>query len=135
MSTFWKALVGALLVVPLAAYVVGTLATSSADDGDRDRPVIIGEPTDSTPASPSDDDDGEGRRDDVPETAPNRPDGGDDDGDDGGDDDGDEGGSGERDQTNDRSPVGGSGGRLDDRDDDGRAGDDSRDDSSDGDDD
>ncbi len=43
MGTFWKALIGLAIAVPLAAYVVGPLTPSDSDNGDRSRPVIVGE--------------------------------------------------------------------------------------------
>lgn len=132
MSTTWKALIALALVVPLAAYVVGALVPSTADDG-RNRPVIIGERPDNEPAPPAP---SQNRTpDEKPATKPGRTDdAGDDDRgedeDDGGDDDSRGGGaaqegSGQRgDQTDD--------GRRDDRDAGDRTRD--RDDSDDGDD-
>ena len=128
MSAWWKVVIGAVLVVPLLAYVVGPLTPSDADRGDRSRPVIIGdvpEPAAPSPATPTTpppspapaaDDDGddragaEGDTDDrarVNNPEPRRLDGRDD-ADDGGDDADDEAGegSGERDDDTDGSDGG-----------------------------
>lgn len=59
MGTLWKVLVGLVLVVPLAAYVVGPLTPSDAGQHDRSRPVVIGDadPPGGRPSPPAPDQD------------------------------------------------------------------------------
>src|SRR6478752_2456049 len=53
MKTLWKVLIGLALVVPMGAYVVGSLAASAADDPAPRQTIEIREPAPSpTPTSP-----------------------------------------------------------------------------------
>ncbi|WP_028645048.1 hypothetical protein [Nocardioides sp. URHA0020] len=52
MNTVWKVLLGLALVVPMGAYVVGSLAASAADDPTPRPTIVIQEPSTSpTPSS------------------------------------------------------------------------------------
>jgi hypothetical protein len=112
MSTFWKALVVALLALPIGAYVTGTLVGSQADPPDRRAPIVVEDPGPSQSPTPSptdrpspsptdrpssgddaddrdgDDDDDDDPDDDVEEVEPDIEDLDDDDGDDDDDRDG-----------------------------------------------
>src|SRR3712207_3551286 len=75
MATAWKVLIGVVLLIPMTAYVVGSLV-AAADEPRQHDPIIIEERTaspDTSPSekpsprkspSPSDDDDGRGGGDD-----------------------------------------------------------------------
>jgi hypothetical protein len=109
MSTVWKVIAALALILPVGAFVVGSLASSSADEPTRRDPVILREAPQGSPADPapirpkphqdddpvviapepaSTDEDRDGVGDDWDDDHDDR---GDDRGDDDRDDDGDEG--------------------------------------------
>jgi len=53
MKTVWKVLLGLALVVPMGAYVVGSLAASAADDPAPRQTIEIREPAPSPSSTPS----------------------------------------------------------------------------------
>lgn len=53
MSAVWKALLGLAVVLPLGAYVAGSLAASAADDPRPRHTIQIRQPDPSRPAGPS----------------------------------------------------------------------------------
>ena len=53
MKTLWKVLLGLALVVPMGAYLAGTLATSSADEPAPRETIVIKPGTPTSPTSPT----------------------------------------------------------------------------------
>jgi hypothetical protein len=53
MSTVWKVIAALALVLPVGAFVVGSLASSSADEPTRRDPVILREAPRESPADPA----------------------------------------------------------------------------------
>ena len=110
MSSFWRVFVGLAIVLPIAAYVVGSLTVSAADDPAPPAPVRIADPTE-TPALPDErttraNDDDDARDDDADDNEvrvvtpqPTRVDG--DDGDDRPEGDDDDSGGGDSDDDSD----------------------------------
>ncbi len=88
MSAFWKVIVGLLVVLPVAAYVTGTLVTSQAEMPSERPPIVITDsPSDRPGASPT-----PGRGKSTSPKPTKRPAGGDDDAGARGGDDGRRGG-------------------------------------------